>query len=145
MDDLKTYTITPDEKQKIISAIKGLLESRAEIVFAYIFGSFTDEDAGFFRDIDIGIYIEDRSFSKRHSLDYSINLSLDIERALKDYPVDVVVLNDAQLPLAFRVTQGILLFNKNETLWADFVTKTWSLYHDHSISSRYVLEDLVSR
>lgn len=144
MANFKTYTITHDEKEKIISDIKKLLENHYEIVFAYIFGSIADEGAEFFRDIDIGVYIGEEYFSKKHSLDYSINLSLEMERALKDYPVDAVVLNDAPLPLAFRVTQGVLLFSKNEALWTDFVTKTWSLYHDHAISSRYLLEDIAT-
>ncbi len=144
MTDFKTYTITPDEKQKIISVIRDALETHDEVLFAYIFGSFADENAQFFRDIDIGVYIADDWFSKKYSLDYSMNLSLEMEGLLKDYPVDAVVLNDAPLPLAFRVTQGILLFNKKETLWTDFVVKTWSLYHDHAISSRYVLEDIVT-
>lgn len=144
MVNFKTYTITRDEKEKIISYIKKLIETHDEIVFAYIFGSFVDEDVLFFRDIDIGVYIANDCFSKKYSLDYSINLSLELERALKDYPIDVVVLNDAILPLAFRITQGILLFSKDETLWTDFVTKTWSLYHDHAISSRYLLEDILT-
>lgn len=145
MNDFKTYTITPDEKQKIISVIKESLEGHPEIVFAYIFGSFADEESTFFRDIDIGVYVRDDFFSKKHSLDYSINLSLEIEKLLKDFPVDVIVLNDAPLQITFHATEGILLFSKDEEFWTDFVTKTWSLYHDHAISSRYILEDLVSR
>ncbi len=144
MTDFKLYTFTPNEKQKIISVIKATLEKKEEITFAYIFGSFVDEDAEFFRDIDIGVYLSDECFAKRHSLDYSINLELEMERALKDYPVNAVVLNDAPLPLAFCVTQGVLLVSKNEEFWMDFVTKTWSLYHDHAISSRYLVEDMIT-
>lgn len=141
---MKTFKIFEEKKTNIISTIMSILRTHDEILFAYIFGSFVDKEAQFFRDIDIGVYIADDCFSKKKSLDYSINLSLEMERALKDYPVDAVVLNNAPLPLVFRVTQGILLFSKKETLWADFVTKTWSLYHDHAISSRYLLEDIVT-
>lgn len=84
-------------------------------------------------------------FQTTFFIDYSINLSLEIERLLKNYPVDAVVLNEAPLPLAFHITEGILLFSKNEILWTDFVTKIWSLYHDHVITSRYVLEDLAAK
>ncbi len=144
MTDFMIYTVTAKEKQKINSLVKGLIELHDEIFFAYIFGSFADEGADFFRDIDVGVYIADDCFSKKYSLDYSINLSLEMQRALKDYTVDAVILNDAPLPLAFRVTQGALLFSKNEALWTDFVVKTWSLYHDHAISSRYLLEDIIT-
>lgn len=68
MTDFKTYTITPEEKQRIISHVTELLDNRAEVIFAYIFGSFADKDAMFFRDIDIGVYITEDCFSRRHSL-----------------------------------------------------------------------------
>lgn len=58
MYDFKTYTVSPEEKQGLISAIKTELEARAEVSFAYIFGSFVDPEMPFFRDIDIGVYLD---------------------------------------------------------------------------------------
>lgn len=56
MNDFKTYTVSAEEKQGLISAIKTELEARAEVSFAYIFGSFVAPEMPFFRDIDLGVY-----------------------------------------------------------------------------------------
>ncbi len=72
-----------------------------------------------------------------------MNLSLTIEGVIKKYPVDVIILNNAPLSLSYRIIQSKLLFCKNEDFWVDFITKTLLMYHDHAISSRYILEDLL--
>lgn len=145
MDYLKTYKITSEEKQKIFSAIKNKLARYDEIVFAYIFGSFVDHGIPFFRDIDIGVYINENIISQKKFIDYAINLSLELESLFKKYPVDVIVINDAPLSVVFKITQGELLFVRDEDLWGDFITKVWSLYHDHAITSRGILKDMVSK
>lgn len=144
MNDFTTYKIASEEKEKIISAIKDRLEKYNEIIFAYVFGSFIDNDSPFFRDIDIGVYVNEDVISQKQFIDYTMNLSLELESLFKRYPVDVVVMNNAPLSLASKITQGELLFVKDEELWGDFVTRVWSLYHDHAISSREILKDMVS-
>jgi predicted nucleotidyltransferase len=143
VNDFTTYKIASEEKEKIISAIKDGLEKYNEIIFAYIFGSFIDNESPFFRDIDIGVYVNEDVISQKKFIDYVMSLSLELESLFKRYPVDVVVMNNAPLSLASKITQGELLFVKDEELWGDFVTRTWSLYHDHAISSREILKDMV--
>ncbi|MBI4378390.1 MAG: nucleotidyltransferase domain-containing protein [Nitrospinae bacterium] len=143
MDIFKTHTIAEDAKRRIITTIKDELENCSEIIFAYIFGSFIDTDMPFFRDVDIGIYVTENIVPQKRFIDYSINLSLKLESLLKRFSVDVVVLNNAPLSLAFRITQGVLLFTKNDALWSDFAAKTWSLYNDHAISSRGLLAEIL--
>jgi predicted nucleotidyltransferase len=129
MNDLKTYTLTPDEKQEIISAIKSLLEGDERIVFAYIFGSFVDPEMPFFRDIDIGVYIKDyqKSDWQRHAM----ALPNDLEKQLSyRYPVDLSIANDADIMLAKNIIQGELLFVKDEDLWADFIVDVSMRYND---------------
>ncbi|MEK6678387.1 MAG: nucleotidyltransferase domain-containing protein [Nitrospirota bacterium] len=144
MNDFMTYKITPEEKEKIISAFKDRLEKYNEIIFAYIFGSFIDNEMPFFRDIDIGVYVNEDVVLQKQFLDYAMNLSLELESLFKRYPVDAVVMNNAPLSLISKITQGEMLFVRDEDLWGDFVTKAWSLYHDHAISSREILKDMVS-
>ncbi len=144
MNDFMTYKIASEKKEEIISAFKDKLEKYNEIIFAYIFGSFIDNETPFFRDIDIGIYVKEDVVLQKQFIDYAINLSLELESLFKRYPVDVVVMNNAPLSLLFKITQGELLFVRDEGLWSDFVTKAWSLYHDHAITSREILKDMVS-
>jgi predicted nucleotidyltransferase len=144
MNSFKTYTIPIEDKERLISIIKSELLKHEEIVFAYIYGSFVDPEMPFFRDIDVGIYVDENRISTKQFMDYSINLSLELESALKKYPVDVAILNNAPLNLVFKITQGELLFIRNEGLWTDFVTKAWSLYNDHAITSRHMLEEIIT-
>ncbi|MEK6656621.1 MAG: nucleotidyltransferase domain-containing protein [Nitrospirota bacterium] len=144
MNDFMTYKITPEEKERMISAFKDRLEKYNEIIFAYIFGSFVDNETPFFRDIDIGVYINKDVISEKKFIDYAIKLSLELESLFKKYPVDVVIMNNAPLSLLSKITQGELLFVRDERLWIDFVTRAWSLYHDHAITSREILKDMVS-
>lgn len=144
MDDFKLYTLTDGEKEAVISRIKSILDGRAEIIFSYIYGSFIESATSFFKDIDIGVYISKDIVPSAQFINYMLSLSLEVESSLKRYPVDVVVMNNASLPLLFKITQGKLLFTKNEDVWGDFVAKTWSLYHDHAITSRNFLEELIT-
>lgn len=142
-NSFKTYTSTSIEKREIITFIKKALQKHDEIIFAYIYGSFIDPEMPFFRDIDIGVYVNEEKVSSKQFIDYALNLSSDIELSLKRYPVDVVVMNNSPLSLTFRITQGELLFTKKEDTWTNFITKTWSLYHDHAISSRNILFEIL--
>lgn len=144
MNDFITYKITPEEKEGIIFAIKDKLEKHDEIVFAYVYGSFVDNEMPFFKDIDIGVYVNEIVILQKQFIDYTMGLSLEVESLFKRYPVDVVVMNNAALSLLSKITQGELLFVRDERLWIDFVTKTWSLYYDHAITSREILKDMVS-
>lgn len=144
MKGFKTYTLKPEEKAEIISIVKTELQKDDRITFAYIYGSFVDTEMPFFRDIDIGIYVDENRVSAEQFIDYSMNLSLELESVLKKYPVDVVILNNAPLSLAFKITQSDLLFIRDEDSWTDFVTKTWSMYHDHAITSRNMLEEIIT-
>ena len=143
MDNFKTYSVNREDRGRILLSIKSILHEQEEILFAYIFGSFIDKEMPFFRDIDIGIYVDEKEVSFKDTINYTIALSLKIEREIKKYPVDIVILNNAPLSLAFRATQGEVLFIRNEDLWTDFVTKIWSMYHDHAITSRQVLQDII--
>jgi predicted nucleotidyltransferase len=144
MNGIQTYIVLPEDKEALISLIKHELLAHDEILFAYIYGSFVDHEMPFFRDIDIGIYIDERVVPSNKFMDYSINLSIELESALKKYPVDAVILNNAPLSLAFRITQGQLLFMKDEDKWIDFVTRVWSMHHDHAITSRKMLEEIIN-
>ena len=59
-------------KKEVIEEIKNFIESRAEIIFAYIFGSFVENET--FNDIDLAIYIDENIISTR-KIFYEIELS----------------------------------------------------------------------
>ncbi len=143
MNHIKTHTATPDEKKKIISVIKSFLEKHDEIIFAYVFGSFVDNEMPFFRDIDIGIYVRDYKDSDWHK--FEIDLPLVLEKSFEyKYPIDVNVINDADIFLIKNVIHGELLFVKDEDLWAEFVVYHGKIYaSDGERILRYMKEAIL--
>ncbi len=121
------YTpLTEDEKQAVITAVRRLLEDRAEISFAYLHGSFMSE--GGFRDIDVAVFVDEPPVSP---LDYELLLETESMKSVRGLPMDVRVLNNA--PLSFRynvIKNGLLLFARDDDKRADFVEYALSAYFD---------------
>lgn len=142
-NELKTYSVAEDARHKIAADIRTHVEQSGEVVFAVLFGSFVAADRPDFRDIDIAVYFDPARVPADRRLRAALELGADLERRLPPYPVDILVLNDAPLAVAFRATQGEPLFARDGRIWIEFVTRTWSLYHDHALTSRHVLEELL--
>jgi predicted nucleotidyltransferase len=123
---MKTLTI----KDKIKKQIEKEINSRKEIIFAYIFGSFADikhTSSYSYNDIDIAIYIDEKNEIK--DVFYEINLSNKLEEMVK-IPVDIIRLNNASDVLIYRATQGILIKNIDDNLRINFITTSWKKYWD---------------
>ena len=115
-------------KQKIREQIKKEINSREEIIFAYIFGSFAEiEQTSSFNDIDIAIYIDEKN--EINDVFYEINLSNRLEEIIK-IPIDIVRLNNASDVLIYRTTQGNLIKNVDDNLRINFITTSWKKYWD---------------
>lgn len=142
MEKVRFFRLSERQKNRLLSKIKKILSEDPNIIFAYVFGSFVEKELESFRDIDIALYLTDR-FPREKFLDYSLELAVELESKVEKYPIDIVVLNDAPLSLSFKATQGLLLVCKDENLWIDYVTKVWSLYQDHEITSRNVIADML--
>ncbi|MFN3480127.1 MAG: nucleotidyltransferase domain-containing protein [Thermodesulfovibrionales bacterium] len=144
MDDFKTYSLTPKEKKEIRSIIKAELQKDERIVFAYIYGSFVDPEMPFFRDIDIGVYVS--NYRNEEWDRYELSLPLELEKALNyRYPIDVKVLNNAEVIFSYRVISGRLLFLRDEDLWTDYVVYISKRYADfYPFWLHYMKEDVLS-
>lgn len=110
-------------REEIIQVIDTCLQKKDEVVFAYLFGSFIDPEMPFFRDIDVGIFID--PFSTNKAIELEIELSEEIGGAInRSYPVDVLIINNLNPLFARKIITGKLLFTKDEGLWIDFVVNT---------------------
>ena len=117
------HSITDTKKEKVKEKITYLLKSREEVLFSYIYGSFTEGD---FRDVDIAVYLND----ELESLPYELNMERRIEDAIA-FPADVRILNNAPLSFRFNVIKnGFLLFSTNEKIRCDFESLSIVEYHD---------------
>lgn len=116
----------PVSKEVILQKVKTIVCEQEEIIFAYIFGSFTEKED--YRDIDLAIYL-DETHPRVSNLFYDIELSRKIEEMVK-IPVDIIVLNYAPDRLVYRASKGLLLKDEDEELRSDFLLFRWKRYLD---------------
>lgn len=136
----KRFTLNEQNKMNIYGRLKQLLLERKEITFAYVFGSFVTDP--FFRDIDIGVYLQEENIARVRALEYELALGAGLETEIH-YPLDIKVLNHAPVPLCHSVSGGLLLFSRNEDLRYEWVEKTWDTYLDMEYFLRNNLWDLL--
>lgn len=135
---MKPRDLSFEEKQQLCDRLAALLSKKEEILFAYIFGSFL---RGAFRDIDIGIFLQEGSSGRAAPLRYETALELEESTGV---PVDVRVLNTAPLPFAYSVLQsGEVLVSRDERVRCEFVCRIYAEYHDFAYyRKRYQREAL---
>ncbi len=126
MQTKRSKNLTENEKMTITGSLRNTLEKHAEISFAYLHGSFVEEDG--FRDIDVAVYLKEIPTSP---LEYELNIEAELMGVVSRYSVDARVLNNS--PLFFRynvIKNGIILFAANDDERADFQETTLSAYFD---------------
>jgi len=102
------------KKKQAYDALKDFLFDKEEVVFAYVYGSFSSNDC--FRDIDIAVFLEPLP---SNPLSYELEMSSELELAF-GVPVDVRVINAAPLDFAAEAIRGTLLFSRDEDKRVDF-------------------------
>jgi predicted nucleotidyltransferase len=122
----KLFHVSLAEKKEITESIRAFLENRPETVFAYLHGSFVTDDR--FKDIDIAVYLDPLPSSL---LQAELGLEAELGDAIKKYPVDIRILNNA--PLSFRynvIKYGRPIVGMENDTRCDFVEATFSNYFD---------------
>jgi predicted nucleotidyltransferase len=121
----KTYDLDKEERKRLVQHLVENLKRHNEIIFAYLFGSFTEGLP--FHDIDIGVYLLNMREEKStfFSLDLSQTLSIGLQ-----IPVDVRVLNFASVPFLYHVIHGTLILERDEDIRMDFVERITAKYLD---------------
>jgi len=113
-------------KKEVIKKIENFIKSHEKIIFAYIFGSFIEDET--FNDVDIAIYVNENSISAKEIF-YEIELSNQLEEIIK-IPVDVIMLNRASDSILYRASKGILIKNSDDNIRTNFITTHWKRYWD---------------
>jgi predicted nucleotidyltransferase len=112
---------------ELFPKLKEELEKDEDLLFAYLFGAYGESRAGPLSDVDIGVFINKKTnyFEKKMELIEKATKILDTDE------VDLIVLNEAPLSLAFQVIKTKrLLFSKDEERRIEFETKIIDLYCD---------------
>jgi len=96
-----------------LAALGGVLENRAEVLEAYLFGSLARGEQQGHSDVDVAVYV-DLALAPPASFGYAAGLATDLMRELATNRVDVVVLNHAPPLLYGRVLRdGIRICSRD--------------------------------
>lgn len=115
----------PVERGRLVKAIAERLSREADIMFAYLHGSFAAGEA--FRDIDIGVFV-----AAKKDLSFESDLSYELSTALGQ-EVELRVINDA--PVAFQMavlTGSTLLMSRDDDARTDFIETVGRRYREYA-------------
>ncbi len=126
----------------LLEDLKNFLESDADIVFAYIFGSYGMGKQNPLSDVDIAVYLS----SEKDFFEKKLALIGKINAILKTDEVDLVILNEAPLSLQFQVLKtGQLLFTRNKDRLINFKSMVYDLYCDTAPLRAIAEKNLIKR
>jgi len=103
--------------------------NKDNIVLAYLFGSTIRGNTGRLSDVDIAILVNEKSFEKKH-LDIELETLSEITLLIKKDKIDLILLNEAPLLLAYNVIKHGVILKSIEIERVKFETKIISMYLD---------------
>ena len=133
--------LSSQQKETIMQTITNELHSDQSILFAFVHGSFIEEELPF-RDIDIAIYFDEEAVQK-DLVDLCLDLSVKLS-TLVGMPVDVHALNASRIGFSYEATGGKLLDTVDEELSYDFMENIRMKYYDLKPFWKENLQDLLS-
>jgi len=110
------------------------------VLLAYLFGSRLGEHLGPMSDYDVAVLLEEAvdAFEAR------ARMAHDLARALQSHRVDVVVLNDAPVELAYAViAQGEIAFEQDTATRVEYEATVLSRYGDYLPVLRALRDDIL--
>lgn len=126
-------------KADIEQQLRGKLQEHREILFAYLFGSFVEDDR--FRDVDVAVYLEPEAYAGNEL--YGIRFGNELEEVVQ-MPVDAVVLNAAPDHFIYEASKGKLLLDRDEDWRVEFLIQAWKRYFEIRPKRREYLRQLAS-
>ncbi len=130
-----------DNIESIKKNIIEYFKREKEILFAYIFGSLVKKTANKLSDIDIAIYIDERSADNRNfRYGYQAEVLTDLIKILGTKKVDLVILNSAPPLLRHRVIyHGEIIYSADERERIRFQLDTINKYMDYKMLQKKTL------
>lgn len=119
-----------------LTAAQRYLQERADVAFAYLFGSMATDKATPLSDVDIAVYLTEGDFSEKR-----LELIGDLCDRLGTDRLDLVILNTAPPGLRARVVRSKrVLAERLPTIRHAFESRTLREYMDFSKLENRILE-----
>ena len=118
--------------------------SKDSIIIAYLFGSTVRGDIGRLSDVDIAVLVDEK-ISKKNRFDLELKLISEIAALIKKNKIDLIVLNEAPLLLAYNIIKNGSILKSNETERVIFETKILSMYMDEKYYIKRHTEETLKR
>ncbi len=131
--------MTPFEKE-----LTEYFSSKDSVILAYLFGSTVRGDAGRLSDVDIGVLM-DENLSKIDRFELELKLMGEIAALIKKNKIDIVVLNEAPLLLAYNIIKDGIILKSSEKERVKFETKILSMYLDEKYYIKRHTEETLKR
>jgi predicted nucleotidyltransferase len=120
--------------------IREIARAFPEVVLAYLFGSRVQGGLGPQSDYDIAFAVDRGAFKARLRAD----LGSALARKLHSEKIDVVLLNEASIDLAFGIiSQGELLYEREDCARVDFEARVLNMYFDYLPFLRMARKDIL--
>ena len=127
----------PSNVEELLLGAARYLENQPEVRFAYLFGGLAVGQPRPLSDIDLAVYLAEGSRASRVKMELLNNL-IDL---LRTEEIDLVLLNTAPLPLAYRIIKNKrLLVDRDPFLRHRYESLIIRKYLDFSLSEHRVLE-----
>ncbi len=111
--------------------LRRLLSDAPGVLVAYLYGSRARGGAGPLSDVDVALLLDSNDEERR------LDLTAAIAHAVAPVRADVVVLNDAPLPLAYRVLRdGVVLASRDDRARGEHWVRTVDRYLDMAPARR---------
>ena len=112
-----------------LAKIKEVIASHPEIKLAYLFGSQATGNVGPMSDYDFAFHLEGLDSKERFTM--KINLITALSSALKTDAIDVVILNDLDMPeLAYDIIKNSIVLYEQEPYKVIIEPKILNQYFD---------------
>lgn len=130
--------LSQQERERLITRMKELLQRRTEIQLAVLHGSFHTADS--FRDVDLALLLVDvprdrfRDYESEQGVRWSEQLGM---------PIDVRLLNDAPVVFRYHALKGMPVLMRDEERYDELRARTGDEYCDFAPFARRYLREMI--
>jgi predicted nucleotidyltransferase len=131
------FSRLPDNIEALLPKAEEYLQSRSDVAFAYLFGSFARGRTSPLSDVDIAIYLaEDKQIPEK-----KVQILGDLMDLLQTDEIDLVIMNAASLPLRMKIIEhGKVIVDNIPFLRHRYESLTMRKYFDFAVSEMDILE-----